>query len=78
MQPPDSQQRHLSDSSMLPWLMKYQDRIGDTQGAYATKGVSPIAWQNTNLRGRYEFHKQPDPPNVDAISEGLTQRRANR
>jgi hypothetical protein len=38
-----------------------------------TKNVSPIAWQNTNLRGRYEFRKQPDPLNVDAIIRGLTE-----
>jgi hypothetical protein len=34
--------------------------------------------QNTNLHGRYEFQKQPDPLNVDAIIEGLLQRPASR
>jgi len=33
--------------------------------------VSPIAWKNTNLHGRYEFHKQTDPLNVDAIIREL-------
>lgn len=65
------------NASILSRLLEFQERNGDTQGADATKGVSPIAWHNTNLHGRYEFQKQPDPLNVDAIVEGLTQRRTN-
>lgn len=66
------------NASILSRFLEHQERNGDTQGADATKKVSPIAWQHTNLHGRYEFHKQPDLLNVDAIIEGLTQRRANR
>jgi hypothetical protein len=33
----------------------------------------PIAWQHINLHGRYEFQKQPDPLNVDAIIRQLTE-----
>ena len=43
------------------------------QGADATRKVSPIAWQNTNLGGRYEFQKQPDPLNIDAIIRETTE-----
>src|SRR5271165_1309778 len=39
----------------------------------ATKKVSPIAWQHINLQGRYEFQKQPDPLNMDAIIRELTE-----
>jgi hypothetical protein len=38
-----------------------------THGAEAIKKMSPIAWQHINLQGRYEFQKQPDALNVDAI-----------
>ena len=41
------------------------------RGADATKKVAPIAWQHINLHGRYEFQKQPDPLNVDAIIREL-------
>jgi hypothetical protein len=43
----------------------------DTQGAAATKNVSPIAWRNINLHGRYEFLKQIVLLNVDIIVQGL-------
>ena len=38
-----------------------------------TRKVSPIAWDNTNLGGRYEFQKQPDPLNIDAIIRETTE-----
>ena len=66
------------NASILSRFLEHQERNGDTQGADATKKVSPIAWQNTNLHGRYEFHKQPDLLNVDAIIMELLQRPANR
>ena len=61
------------NASILSRFLEHQERNGDTQGADATKKVSPIAWQNTNLHGRYEFHKQPDLLNVEAIIQGLLQ-----
>jgi len=84
MQPLDSQQHHLLLQCLDPLTvpgtpgLEHQERNGDTQGADATKKVSPIAWQNTNLHGRYEFQKQPDLLNVEAIVAGLLQRSANR
>ncbi|WP_309710000.1 Tn3 family transposase [Armatimonas sp.] len=66
------------NASILSRFLEHQERNGDMQGADATKKVSPIAWQNTNLHGRYEFQKQPDLLNVDAIIQGLLQRPANR
>jgi hypothetical protein len=53
-------------------------QIGDAQGAEATKKISPIAWQNINLQGRFEFLKQPDALNVDAIVRALTGHRIDR
>ena len=59
------------NASILSQLLEYQERTGDMQGAAVTKKVSPIAWQHTNLHGRYEFQKQPNVLNVDAIIREL-------
>lgn len=59
------------NACILSRLLEHQERIGDTQGAEATKTVSPIVWQNINLQGRFEFLKQPDALNVDAIIRAL-------
>jgi hypothetical protein len=37
------------------------------------KKVSPVAWQHINPHGRYEFQKQPDLLNIDAIVRELTE-----
>lgn len=66
------------NASILSRFLEYQEGNGDTQGADATKKVSPIAWQNTNLHGRYEFQKQPDTLNMETIIQGLLQRPTNR
>ena len=63
----------LYNASILSRLLEHQERTGDTQGAEATKKVSPNAWQHINLQGRYEFQKQPDPLNMDAIIRELTE-----
>ena len=59
-------------------FLEHKEKTGETQGADAAKKASPIAWQNVNLHGRYEFHKQPDPMNVDAIIREMTEMRADR
>jgi TnpA family transposase len=56
---------------ILSQLLEHQEKNGDVRGADATKKVAPIAWQHINLHGRYEFQKQPDPLNVDAIIREL-------
>ena len=38
----------------------------------------PVASQHTNLQGRYEFQKQPDPLNIDTIIHELTKTLADR
>ena len=60
------------NASILSRFLEHKERTGDTQGADEAKKVSPIAWQDINLHGRYEFQKQPDPLNVDAIIRELT------
>ncbi len=61
------------NASILSRLLEKQERTGDTQGVEATKNVSPTAWQNVNLHGRYEFLKQVAPLNVDIIIQELTE-----
>jgi TnpA family transposase len=61
------------NASLLSWLLEHKENSGDISGTDAVKKISPIAWQHINLHGRYEFQKQPDPLNVDAIIRGLTE-----
>ena len=61
------------NASILSRLLEHQERAGDTQGAEATKKVSPAGWQNVNLHGRYEFLKKVAPLNVDIIIRKLTE-----
>jgi hypothetical protein len=51
---------------------------GTHGAAEAPKKISPIAWQHINLKTRYEFQKQPDALNVDAIICALTGLPSNR
>jgi hypothetical protein len=34
--------------------------------------VSPVAWQHINWYGRYEFRKQLEAINMNAITQALT------
>ncbi|GAC1565283.1 MAG: hypothetical protein NVS2B7_39490 [Herpetosiphon sp.] len=37
-------------------------------------GISaPYAWQHVNFYGRYEFTTRPDPIDIEAVVEALTQ-----
>jgi hypothetical protein len=40
-------------------------------GAIFITQVSPIAWQDINFYGRYEFTKGPEPINLDRIVGAL-------
>ncbi len=42
------------------------------------KKVSPVAWQHINPHGRYEFQKQPNLLNIDAMVRELTELPAER
>ena len=35
--------------------------------------VSPVAWQHINLCGRYEFTKEPETINLEAIIQALAE-----
>jgi hypothetical protein len=38
------------------------------------KRISPIAWQNVNLLGRFEFHRQESVINIDEMIDLVEQR----
>ena len=65
------------NASVLSRLLEHQEQAGDAQGAKATKKASPVAWQHINLHGRYEFQKQHDPLDVEAIIRRLSERLPN-
>jgi hypothetical protein len=48
-------------------LLAYKERTDDVQDTVLLKQVSPVAWQNINLYGRYEFSKGPEAINMNAI-----------
>jgi Tn3 transposase DDE domain-containing protein len=60
------------NASILSRLLEHQKSAGDTQGAEATKKMSPAGWRNVSLHTRYEFLKQVAPLNVDIIIRELT------
>ena len=66
------------NASVLSRLLEQQESTANTPGAEATKKICPVAWQHINLQGRYEFEKQPDPLNIDAIIRQLPEMAADQ
>jgi len=61
------------NASILSNMLAYRESNGNGQGADMLKQVSPVAWQHINLYGRYEFNKNPEFINIDAIIQELAQ-----
>jgi TnpA family transposase len=61
------------NATILSHLLAHKETTGDKQGAEKLKQVSPVAWQHINLYGRYEFSKQPENININAIIQELAQ-----
>jgi len=59
------------NSTILSNLLSYKEKTGNIQDAELLKQISPIAWQHINLHGRYEFRKQQEHINMDAIVQEL-------
>jgi len=55
------------NATILSQLLTHKERLGDVQGAAQLAQVSPVAWQHSNLCGRYEFTKEPETINMEAI-----------
>ena len=63
------------NASILSNVLAHREKIGDEAGLAMLKKVSPVAWQNVNLQGRFQFHNRPEPIDMDAIIQHLSQSR---
>jgi TnpA family transposase len=57
------------NASILSNLLAYRE--SDGQDPCVLKQIYPVAWQHINLYGRYEFNKNPESINMDAIIQKL-------
>ncbi|MGF1460005.1 MAG: hypothetical protein ACFBSG_13385 [Leptolyngbyaceae cyanobacterium] len=55
--------------------MTHSDSCGDVARVALLSQVSPVAWQHINFYGRYEFNKQPETIDIEAILQQLIQLR---
>ena len=65
------------NATILSNLLAYRQSIGDIEGAAHPKKVSPVACQNINFHGRYEFTKNTDPIDMREIIRALANRSTN-
>ncbi len=61
------------NSTILSRVLAHKAAMADSAGAALISQISPVAWQHINFYGRYEFTTGPDPIDVDAMVEALTQ-----
>jgi TnpA family transposase len=54
-------------ASILSALLTQKEQEGKQEEADIIKRISPIAWQNINLLGRFEFQKQQKPVNMEEM-----------
>ncbi len=52
---------------ILSALLTQKEKAGRKEEADLIKRISPIAWQNVNLLGRFEFHRQQSVVNIDEM-----------
>ena len=55
------------EAYILSPLLKQNEKAGRKEEADLIKWISPIAWQNVNLLGRFEFHKQQNAINIEEM-----------
>jgi len=55
-------------------LLTQKEKAGRKEEATHIKRISPIAWQNVNLLGRFEFHRQQSVINLDEMIRLLEQK----
>jgi TnpA family transposase len=59
------------NASILSNMLIYRESIG--QNSDMLKTISPVAWQNINFYGRYEFNKNQESINMDEIIHRLVE-----
>ena len=61
------------NASILSELVAYYLALGDMETVALITQVSPVAWQNTNFYGHYEFTKRPAAIDLALLVQELTQ-----
>jgi len=59
---------------ILSALLTQKEKTGRKEEADIIKRISPIAWQNVNLLGRFEFHKPQTVVNIDEMISLIEQK----
>jgi len=63
------------NASILSKLLAHYLTQGDMDSVALRKGVSPVAWQNHNFYGRYEFTTRPPSIDLALLVQELAQHR---
>ena len=58
---------------MFSHLLAEKENDGNERDIAELLGVSPVAWQNVNLHGRFEFSKGPQEIDINAIIQQFEQ-----
>ena len=59
------------NATILSALLAYSDNIADNTKTSLLSQISPVAWQHINFYGRYEFNRQPEVIDINAILQQL-------
>ena len=59
---------------ILSVLLTQKENEGKMEEVDLIKRISPIAWQNVNLLGRFEFHKSQTVVNIDEMISLIEQK----
>ena len=59
------------NSAILSHLLEHFEATGDNEKAAITRAVSPVAWQNINLSGTYNFTNTGKLPYVSEITKPI-------
>jgi hypothetical protein len=61
------------NSMILSHLLLHFEEVGDEEKAAITRQVSPVAWQNINLSGTYQFDSNRKPPDLREITRPIVE-----
>ena len=59
------------NSAILSHLLEHFEATGDDEKAAITRAVSPVAWQNINLSGTYNFTNTGKLPDMSEITRPI-------
>jgi len=59
------------NSAVLSHLLRHFEATGDEEKAKITRAVSPVAWQNINLSGTYNFTNTGKLPDISEITRPI-------